>query len=113
MPKHPRTEQNDNLTDAILIRMYTGEDVVIPGNSYESVEINAPVIPGYTRTTWWADCTNSLSGGVNMSATNVYRISVSTGEDTVIVAVKNTGSSQAKVDVKLRMTYTRNALVGN
>lgn len=101
-----------NLTDAILIRIYTEEDVVIPGNSYESVEINAPVIPGYTRTTWWADCTNSSSGGVNMSATNVYRVSVSTGEDNVVVAVKNTGSSQAKVDVKLRMTYTRNALVG-
>lgn len=47
-----------------------------------------------------------------MSATNVYRVSVSTGEDNVVVAVKNTGSSQAKVDVKLRMTYTRNALVG-
>lgn len=91
--------------------MYTGEDVVIPGNSYESVEINAPVISGYTRTMWWADCQNSSSGGVNMSSTNVYRVAVSTGEDTVIVAVKNNSSSQAKVDVILRMTYTRNALV--
>ena len=101
-----------NLTDVILIRTYTKENVIISANSYETVGVNAPVIPGYTRTTWWADCTNSSSGGVNMSATNVYRVSVSTGEDNVAVAVKNTGSSQAKVDVKLRMTYTRNALVG-
>ena len=46
-----------------------------------------------------------------MSATNVYRVSVSTGEDNVNVAVKNAGGSQAKVDVVLRMIYTRDPLV--
>ena len=105
------TELNGNLTDAILIRTYTKENVIISANSYETVGVNAPVISGYTRTIWWADCTNSSTGGVNMSATNVYRVSVSTGEDNVNVAVKNAGGSQAKVDVVLRMIYTRDPLV--
>lgn len=45
-----------------------------------------------------------------MSMTNVYRINVTVGDDTVLVACRNYGSSAAKVKVNLRMIYTRTFL---
>lgn len=45
-----------------------------------------------------------------MSATNVYKISVSTGNDNVNVAVRNHSSSQAKVQVCVRMIYVKNEI---
>ena len=99
-----------NLTDAILIKNYSLDNFTIPGDSYETAEVNAPIITGYNRAIWWADCTNASSNGVNMSATSVYRISITTGDDTALVAVRNYSSSVAKVKVNLRMIYTRTFL---
>ena len=45
-----------------------------------------------------------------MSATNAYKISVSTGNDNVNVAVRNYSSSQAKVQVCVRMIYVKNEI---
>lgn len=45
-----------------------------------------------------------------MSVTSVYRVSVSTGNDNVNVAVRNYSSSQAKVQVCVRMIYVKNEI---
>lgn len=104
------SELNGNLAEAILLKNYSLDNFTIPGDGYETAEVNAPIIPGYNRAMWWADCTNASSGGANMSMTNVYRISVTVGDDTVLVAVRNYGGSAAKVKVNLRMIYTRTFL---
>ena len=93
-----------------MLKNYSLDNFTIPGDSYETAEVNAPVIQGYNRATWWADCANASSGGANMSMTSVYRISVTLGDDTVLVAIRNYGSSAAKVKVNLRMIYTRTFL---
>lgn len=104
------SELNGNLAEAILLKNYELDNFTIPADSYEAAGVNAPVIPGYNRAMWWADCQNASLGGANMSMTNVYRINVTAGDDTVLVACRNYGSSAAKVKVNLRMIYTRTFL---
>ena len=101
------------MTDAILVKTYVVDNITVPAGDYKIVYIDAPVIPGYARTTWIVDISNASSGGKNMSGIFPYHYEISTGNAQMRCDVKNTYESDAKIKLSLRMTYTKTALFGS
>lgn len=99
------------LNKAIKIVTYSKDNVSVPPYEYVTANVTAPVLPGYTRTMWNAECTNATSGGIGMSDCNVYRTVIETGNDDVKISIKNVDKYTAKVKVILRMIYVKNELV--
>ena len=99
-----------NLTDAILVKTYSVDNVIVPNNDYKIIYINVPVITGYARTTWIVDIENASTDGKNMSMVFPYHYDISTGNDQMRVDVRNFGNADAKIKLSLRMTYTKTAL---
>lgn len=101
-----------NLSSGILIKEYTADNKTVQGGEYAGIDVNAPVIPGYTRIIWQPRLINASSNGVNSSYCVCYRIDVDTGDDTMHCYVRNYAKSDAKIQVRLRVIYARDEFVG-
>ena len=100
-------ELDGKLEDAIIVKTYTKDNISISANSYASVAVNAPVISGYNRVMWQASIYNATTGGTHVTNCWITSATVTTGNDNMNVMITNSGGTQAKLKVIVKMLYVK------
>lgn len=100
-------ELNGKLEDAIIVKTYTKDNIFASANSYASVAVNAPVISGYNRVMWQTSIYNATTGGTHVTNCWITSATVTTGNDNMNVMITNSGDTQAKLKVIVKMLYVK------
>lgn len=100
-------ELNGKLEDAIIVKTYTKDNISVSANSYASVAVNAPVISGYNRVMWQTSIYNATTGGTHVTNCWITSSTVTTGNDNMNVMITNSGGTQAKLKVIVKMLYVK------
>ena len=100
-------ELNSKLEDAIIVKTYTKDNIFASANSYTSVAVNAPVISGYNRVMWQTSIYNATTGGTHVTNCWITSATVTTGNDNMNVMITNSGDTQAKLKVIVKMLYVK------
>ena len=100
-------ELNSKLEDAIIVKTYTKDNIFASANSYASVAVNAPVISGYNRVMWQTSIYNATTGGTHVTNCWITSATVTTGNDNMNVMITNSGDTQAKLKVIVKMLYVK------
>ena len=100
-------ELNGKLEDAIIVKTYTKDNIFVSANSYASVAVNAPVISGYNRVMWQTSIYNATTGGTHVTNCWITSATVTTGNDNMNVMITNSGGTQAKLKVIVKMLYVK------
>ena len=98
---------NGKLEDAIIVKTYTKDNIFASANSYASVAVNAPVISGYNRVMWQTSIYNATTGGTHVTNCWITSATVTTGNDNMNVMITNSGDTQAKLKVIVKMLYVK------
>ena len=98
---------NGKLEDAIIVKTYTKDNIFVSANSYASVAVNAPVISGYNRVMWQTSIYNATTGGTHVTNCWITSATVTTGNDNMNVMITNSGDTQAKLKVIVKMLYVK------
>lgn len=98
---------NGKLEDAIIVKTYTKDNIFASANSYASVAVNAPVISGYNRVMWQTSIYNATTGGTHVTNCWINSATVTTGNDNMNVMITNSGGTQAKLKVIVKMLYVK------
>lgn len=98
---------NGKLEDAIIVKTYTKDNIFASANSYASVAVNAPVISGYNRVMWQTSIYNATTGGTHVTNCWITSATVTTGNDNMNVMITNSGGTQAKLKVIVKMLYVK------
>lgn len=112
IPKIPDLEEmiesvNGKLEDSIIVNTYTKDNISVSANSYASVAVNAPVISGYNRVMWQTSIYNATTGGTHVTNCWITSATVTTGNDNMNVMITNSGGTQAKLKVIVKMLYVK------
>lgn len=95
------------MEDAIIVKTYTKDNIFVSANSYASVAVNAPVISGYNRVMWQTSIYNATTGGTHVTNCWITSATVTTGNDNMNVMITNSGGTQAKLKVIVKMLYVK------
>lgn len=98
---------NGKLEDSIIVNTYTKDNISVSANSYASVAVNAPVISGYNRVMWQTSIYNATTGGTHVTNCWITSATVTTGNDNMNVMITNSGGTQAKLKVIVKMLYVK------
>ena len=98
---------NGKLEDTIIVNTYTKDNISVSANSYASVAVNAPVISGYNRVMWQTSIYNATTGGTHVTNCWITSATVTTGNDNMNVMITNSGGTQAKLKVIVKMLYVK------
>lgn len=98
---------NGKLEDTIIVKTYTKDNISVSANSYASAAVNAPVISGYNRVMWQTSIYNATTGGTHVTNCWITSATVTTGNDNMNVMITNSGGTQAKLKVIVKMLYVK------
>lgn len=98
---------NGKLEDSIIVNTYTKDNISVSANSYASVAVNAPVISGYNRVMWQTSIYNATTGGTHVTNCWITSATVTTGNNNMNVMITNSGGTQAKLKVIVKMLYVK------
>lgn len=97
------------LGTSIFVKDYQLDNQNLSAKSTEIFEVQVPVIDGFSRGMFNCSVYNATSSGANSSFCTIYQQLIS--GNTVRVAVRNNGSSSAKIRINVRMEYINNKLI--
>lgn len=97
------------MKNAMFVEDNNLDNKSLASNSTDIFDVPAPVIEGYSRGSFETSIYNATSAGSGSSFCTIYQQMIS--GNYVRVAVRNNGSSSAKIRINVRMTYILNDFI--